>query len=117
MGPAPALAAVRLAVRRALADLEPGDVVLVACSGGADSMALAAALCVEAARLGLRAGALTVDHSLQGGSDQRAAQVAATLTQLGLDPVEVLTVDVTGDGGPEAAARTSRYAALAAAAD
>jgi tRNA(Ile)-lysidine synthase len=117
MGPAPAVAAVRLGVRRSLADLEPGDVVLVACSGGADSVALAAALSVEAPRLGLRAGGLTVDHGLQAGSDGRAAQVAAALRELGLDPVEVLTVSVAGEGGPEAAARTSRYAAMAAAAE
>src|SRR6478752_5790693 len=39
----PAVAEVRLAVRRALADLEPGGTVLVALSGGADSLALAAA--------------------------------------------------------------------------
>ena len=40
-GPHPAVAAVRLAVRAALAELEPGAVALVACSGGADSLALA----------------------------------------------------------------------------
>src|SRR4051812_25067920 len=117
MGPAPAVAAVRLAVRRSLADLEPGDVVLAACSGGADSVALATALSVEAPRLGLRTGGLTVAHGLQPGSDRRAAQVAAVLAELGHDPVEVLTVTVARDGGPEAAARSSRYAAIDAAAE
>ena len=40
----PAIAAVRRAVRRSLADLEPGATVIVACSGGADSMALLSAI-------------------------------------------------------------------------
>ncbi|NJQ04416.1 tRNA lysidine(34) synthetase TilS [Streptomyces lonarensis] len=91
--------------------------VLAACSGGADSTALAAALAFEAPRLGLRAGAVTVDHGLQDGSDARAHEVAERLTSLGLEPVDVATVEVGRDGGPEAAARTARYAALDAAAD
>ena len=117
MGPAPAVAAVRLAVRRGLADLEPGDLVLVAASGGADSLALAAATSFEAPRLGLRSGAVTVDHGLQVGSEQRARDVAAVLTGLGLAPVDVRTARVGSAGGPEAAARAARYELLAAAAD
>ena len=63
MGPHPAVAQVRLAVRRCLsgAGLAPGDLVLAACSGGADSLALASALAFEAPRLGLRGGGVTVD--------------------------------------------------------
>lgn len=117
MGPSPAVAAVRLAVRRGLADLEAGTRLLVACSGGADSLALAAATAFEAERRGLLAGAVTVDHALQPGSAGRAAAVAQVLRDLGLDPVDALTVAVGRDGGPEAAARTARYAALDAAAD
>jgi tRNA(Ile)-lysidine synthase len=98
-------------------DLEAGDLVLVACSGGADSVALAAATAFEASRAGLRAGAVTVDHGLQPGSDVRAADVARLCTGLGLDPVEVVQADVTGTGGPEAAARDARYRALDAAAE
>ncbi len=45
--------------------------MLAACSGGADSLALAAALAFEAPRLGLRAGGVTVDHGLQPGSADR----------------------------------------------
>jgi tRNA(Ile)-lysidine synthase len=114
MGPAPDVAAVRLAVRRSLADLTPGAVVLVACSGGADSLALAAAAAFEAPRTGVRAGAVTVDHQLQAGSAERAAGVAGVLRGLGLAPVEAAAVQVGRAGGPEAAARTARYAALEA---
>jgi tRNA(Ile)-lysidine synthase len=115
MGPHPAVAQARSAVRRCLADLEPGDLVLAACSGGADSLALAAALAHEAPRLSLRGGGVTVDHGLQAGSAERARRVAGLLGQLGLDPVHQVAVTVPagpGRGGPEAAARTARYAAL-----
>ncbi|MBQ0985331.1 tRNA lysidine(34) synthetase TilS [Streptomyces sp. F63] len=159
MGPHPAVAAIRLAVRRTLHDLlaelaaagtlpppfspsavsspspspspagrpEPSGraapaapdapLVLAACSGGADSVALASALSFEAPKLGIRAGGVTVDHRLQPGSDQRAAEVATRLRELGLDPVETVAVDVGRTGGPEAAARDARYAALDAVAD
>lgn len=110
----PAVAAIRLAVREGLADLSSGDLVLVAVSGGADSLALAAALAQEASRLDLRAGAVTVDHGLQEGSPARAGDVAATCEDLGLDPVVVETVTVGQSGGPEGAAREARYAGLAA---
>jgi tRNA(Ile)-lysidine synthase len=115
MGPHPAVAQARGGVRRCLADLEPGDLVLAACSGGADSLALAAALAHEAPRLSLRGGAVTVDHGLQAGSAERAGRVAGVLDQLGLDPVHRVSVTVPagpGRGGPEAAARTARYATL-----
>lgn len=42
-GPPPPVALVRTAVRRALRDLPAGSLVLVACSGGPDSLALAGA--------------------------------------------------------------------------
>ncbi|MEU6864867.1 tRNA lysidine(34) synthetase TilS [Streptomyces sp. NPDC046876] len=139
MGPHPAVAAIRLAVRRVLHDVltdlterpaaeRPAagrgaaaegapPLVLVACSGGADSMALASALAFEAPKLGIRAGGITVDHGLQAGSDLRAAEVVTRMTALRLDPVESVAVRVGRDGGPEAAARDARYAALDEAAD
>jgi len=116
VGPQPEVAAVRRAVRAALGGCEAGDLALVACSGGADSVALATALAFEAPRAGLRAGALTVDHGLQDGSGTRADELATGLRGLGLDPVEVLRAEVGASGGPEAAARAARYAALDAAA-
>ncbi|WP_194897330.1 tRNA lysidine(34) synthetase TilS [Catenulispora pinisilvae] len=117
MGPAPAVAAIRLAVRKALADQAPGGLVLVACSGGADSIALACATAFVAPRLSLRFGGLTVDHNLQAGSAAQAERVVRFLAGLGFDPVEALPVHVHGRGGPEAAARVARYGALDAAAD
>ncbi|MFE9649042.1 tRNA lysidine(34) synthetase TilS [Streptomyces sp. NPDC006365] len=141
MGPHPAVAAIRLAVRRVLHEIlndvladhtpahpgtehsdtaheqSPPPLVLVACSGGADSMALASALAFEAPKLGIRAGGITVDHGLQPGSDLRAAEVVVRLTELGLDPAESIGVAVGRNGGPEAAARDARYAALDAAAE
>ncbi len=117
-GPHPAVARTRLAVRAALRDTAPGSLVLVACSGGADSLALAAATAFEAPRAGLRAGAVVVDHGLQEGSAEVAERAADQCTGLGLAPVEVACVDVgPTDDGPEAAARTARYAALEEAAD
>jgi len=121
---APSVAAVRAAARRALSGVGSGGgagagtpLVLVACSGGADSMALAAAAAFVAPRLGWRAGLITVDHRLQPGSAAQAEKVAVWARGAGLDPVEAVGVEVAGRrGGPEAAARQARYAALAAAA-
>lgn len=111
--------AVRGAVRAALKDLPDGSLVLAGVSGGADSLALAAALAWVAQRQNLRAGAVCVDHGLQAGSAQVAAAAAEVCRGLGLDPVEVVPVEVAGDSreGPEAAARRVRYQALAESAD
>jgi tRNA(Ile)-lysidine synthase len=117
MGPHPAVAAVRLAVRRGLAGLAGGELVLAACSGGADSLALAAAVAFEAPRLGLQAGGVTVDHGLQPGSAGQALAVTQALAAMGLAPVLSAAAVVQQPGqpgypGPEAAARGARYAAL-----
>ncbi|WP_372593187.1 tRNA lysidine(34) synthetase TilS [Actinotalea sp.] len=133
-GPHPAVARLRSAVRRDLdallspnaasgaggatasVDAEPdggpAPLVLVACSGGPDSLALAAAVAFVAPRRGVTAGAVVVDHGLQAESARTAARAAEQCRALGLEPVEVVRVQVGTDGGPEAAARTARYAAL-----
>ena len=85
---------------------------VVACSGGADSLALAWAAGTVARRRSTSCRAVVVDHGLQPGSDAVAADVVATLAVLGIAAVSV-RVDVAGDGpGPEASAREARYAAL-----
>ncbi len=96
--------------------------VVVACSGGPDSLALAA-VAGYFARRGhvdghpVTVGAVVVDHQLQEGSAGVAARTAAALRDLGLEPVQVRTVTVDRTGmGPEAAARDARHAALDAAA-
>jgi tRNA(Ile)-lysidine synthase len=107
----PAVAAIRSSLRRA--DLGQG-LVFVACSGGADSLALAAGFAFVAPRRGLRPGLVTVDHGLQPGSGERAEAVATWAAKEGFDPVVIESVDVRGrKGGPEAAARDARYEALA----
>ncbi|WP_411083909.1 tRNA lysidine(34) synthetase TilS [Streptomyces sp. cmx-18-6] len=103
--------------RSPLPDRPAAPLVLVACSGGADSMALASALAFEARKLDVRAGGITVDHNLQPGSALRAAEVVTRLAAMDLDPVEAVAVHVGREGGPEAAARDARYAALDAAAE
>ncbi len=105
-------------VRQALRDAEvaQGSLVLVACSGGPDSLALAATASHFARSGEFRVGAVVVDHGLQAGSADVADRAQQQLQALGLDPVEVRRVTVPTSGmGPEAAARTVRYEALDAA--
>ncbi len=108
----PALAAVRLAVRRTLVDV--GDhPVLVACSGGADSLALLAAAVFEGRRRPWRVVGVTVDHGLQDGSHAHADAVVEQMASLGADETVGVRVRVESGGqGPEAAARQARYAVL-----
>lgn len=110
----PSIAAVRLPVRHALSVLAPGDVVAVACSGGADSLALASATVFEGHKTGLRVVGVTVDHGLQPGSDAQAERVVAQLAALGVDETLAarVQVDTAAGIGPEAAAREARYAVL-----
>lgn len=114
----PVIAEIRRAVRTALADLPEGAAVVVALSGGADSLALAAAVAFEAPKVGIRATAVTVDHALQTGSDAVAARAAEQATTLGLEARVVrVEVDDATDDGPESAARDARYRALRDVAD
>ncbi|KQY50228.1 MULTISPECIES: tRNA lysidine(34) synthetase TilS [unclassified Nocardioides] len=108
----PAVAAVRLVVRRTLAPLAPGTTVVVACSGGADSLALLAAAVFEGHKMSLRVVGATVDHGLQDGSAGRAAVVVRQMAELGADETVSARVTVSSEGGPEAAAREARYAVL-----
>jgi tRNA(Ile)-lysidine synthase len=111
----PAVAEVRRAVRAALGALPAAyraAPLLVACSGGADSLALAAA--ALAVRDERDVHAAVVDHGLQEGSAERAAMTADQLISMGA-VASVHRVRVDGPGGMEAAARRTRYLALRAA--
>ncbi len=104
-----ALTPLRAAVT-AFARRYPADRWCIGLSGGADSLALTA---VAAALKPTTA--LIVDHGLQTGSAEVAATASAQARQLGCVDAQVISVAVGAEGGPEAAARTARYAALDAA--
>ena len=88
----------------------------VACSGGADSFALAAGAAIAARRTATPLRAIVVDHGLQPGSAQVAARAAEQLARRGIVTDVVAVAVARGPSGPEAAARTARYRALADAA-
>ncbi|MCI9887135.1 tRNA lysidine(34) synthetase TilS [Micrococcales bacterium 31B] len=101
--------------------------ILIACSGGADSLALAAAAAfVQTSREfegRVRCGAVIVDHGLQAGSGAVAARAAEQCVRLGLGPVRVIAAEISDtaapaarSGGLEAVARRGRYSALLTAA-
>jgi len=103
--------AVRNAVRTWLEKYEAGDTVLVAVSGGADSLALAHALSVEAEKLAMTVIGVTVDHQLQAASSTQAQKVVEQLSTFGLTClIKKVTVDIKE--GLEASARKARYEAL-----
>lgn len=120
---APVVGKARKQLQNALASAGYPQRVLVACSGGPDSLALA----TVAAYFGRRGhvdghpiavASVVVDHQLQPGSAEVASRTATVLRELGLSPVEVRTVEVAATGfGPEAAARDARHAALESAAE
>lgn len=105
--------AIRHAVRGALTrHTKPGQKLLLAVSGGADSLALASATAFEAGKLRLDISGAVIDHGLQPGSDKVALKTQKALTDLGIKDVIVKRVRVGTRGGPEAAARSARYEAL-----
>jgi tRNA(Ile)-lysidine synthase len=109
---AKAIVEIRSAVRSALEKLSAGDRILIACSGGADSLALSWAVAVEAPRLALQVSAVTIDHQLQDGSEKQSERVLEQLAELGIDDGEVVKVKVDMRDGLEASARRARYEAL-----
>ena len=111
MAPARAVLAARQAVRAVLTDCSPGERVLVACSGGSDSLALALAVAAETRSSGISAEAITVDHGILDGSDERAQELVQRLS----DYLRTVAVRVNAEGmeGPEGSARTARYEAIA----
>lgn len=105
---------VRVAVRRSLEVLGYPNVVCVGLSGGADSLALCAALCAETRGKHTKVLALCIDHALQAGSDKVAETAAAHARRWGAE-AQVIAVEITPDSpaGMEAEARRVRYQAFA----
>jgi tRNA(Ile)-lysidine synthase len=91
--------------------LTGGETVLVAVSGGADSVALLHLLLSLAPELSLKLHVLHVDHGLRPDSDRDAEFVRRLAARLGV-PADVARVTVPREGSVEAAARAERYAAL-----
>ena len=118
----PAALTVLRAVRTTLAASSPTGLsptglplsgLLVACSGGPDSLALAAATVYVSQQMKLPLSAVVVDHRLQPGSAEQAERAAAQLAALGYVDCVVRTAEPGPAGlGPEGAARVSRYAVL-----
>ena len=103
------------AVQAVDAALNQQDVQIVtACSGGADSLALAFAARYVATRRDLKYAAVIIDHGLQQGAADIAARVRDQLDRLGYHDVTITAVQVdrSAAAGLEAAAREARYRAL-----
>lgn len=98
------------AVAGALRDVDEGAAVVVAVSGGPDSVVLAHV--VAAARPDLRLTVVHVRHGLRTDDADDVAAAQAAASSIGADFVD-RSVAVEGRGGIEADARAARYAALA----
>lgn len=101
------------AVQNVLKEYEAGDLILVGCSGGADSLALVWTTSVVAKRFELKTGAIIVDHQLFTGSSEVALNAKKQCEELGISKVIIrqVKVDQTNEG-LEAAARIARYEAF-----
>lgn len=108
----PAIAQTRKAIREVLPGLSAKK-LLLAVSGGADSLALAAATVFEAKKLKIDLAAAVIDHGLQKNSSDTAREAMQRLVAIGVSEVviEKVSVEQTGEG-LEAAARAARYKAL-----
>ena len=109
----PAQGEIRHAVREVLsANTKPGQKLLIAVSGGADSLSLASAVLFESNKLQLQVATVTIDHGLQKNSAKVTEQTLEKLSQIGISEAWSKKVRVGLKGGPEAAARAARYKAL-----
>ncbi len=101
-------------VRRTIAAhgmMSRGDRVVVAVSGGPDSVALLVLLCELRRRLGIRLHAAHLDHGLRGADSRGDARYVRRLARRLDLPVTVERVRIPPhpDGGLEQAARAVRY--------
>ncbi len=105
---------VSLAVKHYLDRYRPGGVV-VAVSGGADSLALAVATIDIGVRRSIPVSTVTVDHGIRPGSAAEADSVRQLLGSLGASAAAVATAHSGGAAlGPEGDARDRRYGKLRA---
>lgn len=109
------MVAIRSALRSELEKVGPGEKIIVACSGGADSLALSFALAAEAKKRAIQLIGVTIDHQLQSGSGEQARRVVEQLKSMGIELCEIVKVKVSLTDGMEASARRARYEALDAA--
>ena len=101
------------AVNHLLKNFEPADNILVACSGGADSLALAWTSQVVAKRLGLNLICVIIDHQLIKESAQVALEAKIKCENFGIEKVVIKQIEVKENKeGLEAAARKARYEAF-----
>ena len=92
---------------------QPGDTVICALSGGADSVALLFALYLLKDKLGIFLEAAHFNHQLRGEESQRDEDFVRSLCHRYDIPLHVGSADVKpGKKGLEAAARDARYAFL-----
>lgn len=115
-GPHRLVSAARHALAAVFADLPIGSPVLLAVSGGPDSLALAASACYAARERAIRLYSLTVDHGIRPESAAEAAAVCQQLRAWGIE-ADIAKVQLGVGDGPEGEARSARYAALAARAE
>ncbi|MCF8529268.1 MAG: tRNA lysidine(34) synthetase TilS [Aquiluna sp.] len=111
----PEVAHARTKLTQALenAGVAAGDRVVLAVSGGSDSLALALAMSFVGPKLGIESQVVVVDHDLQAGSGEIALAAVAACKEMGLTDSRVVRVKVAQNGeGLEAAARTARYKVL-----
>lgn len=93
--------------------ISPGDTVICAVSGGADSVALLFAMYLLRQKLQICLQAAHFDHQLRGEESAEDARFVRELCQRFDIPLTVGTGPVTaGEKGLEAAARDARYAFL-----
>lgn len=105
----PALLELRQAVRFWFEKLEPNSKVCIGVSGGADSLALAAAAKLESKNFSIDLIAVIVDHGLQANSAEIAEFAKQQLIKLGFQDIFVGRASVQITDGLEASARRARY--------
>ena len=102
-----------LATIRRYEMVSPGDTVICAVSGGADSMALLWGLYLLQAKLGIRLEAAHFNHNLRGEESKQDAEFVRKFCEFHDIPLHFGEGNVTlGKKGLEAAARDARYAFL-----